>query len=101
MLAILSWIIFGLGAFICLLNFYLSFLRYPIHRLRGLSRESYHWSSGFPIIGSLMVAISLIGLHSQTGILPASIVLIAIDTGGIHWFAGSMIYYYFHDTKRT
>jgi hypothetical protein len=101
MIATLSWFVFGLGALICLLNFYLSFLRYPIHRMRGLPRESFRWSSGFPLIGSLFVVLSLIGLHAQTDILPASIVLIAIDTGGIHWFAGSMLYQSFHAKKRT
>jgi hypothetical protein len=90
-----SWIIFALGAFVSVTNFYLSFLRYPFHRARGLPKESFHWVSGFPVIGSLLVGLSLIGLHAVPVVLPVVIVLIVIDTGGIHWFAGVMIYQVF------
>jgi hypothetical protein len=44
-----AFAVFALGAFICLLNFYLSFVRYPLHRWRGLPKESYQWVSGFPL----------------------------------------------------
>jgi hypothetical protein len=88
----LSWILFGLGALFCLINFYISFLRYPLHRLRGLSKESYHWVSGFPLVGTLCVALSLGGLHEVPGMIPAVIVLILMDTGGLLWFIGVMIF---------
>jgi len=92
MTTVLAWIAFALGALLCLTNFYPSFLRYPLHRLRGLPKESYRWVSGFPLLGSLLVALSLFNLHALPGMLPAAIVFIAIDTGGIHWFVGTMIY---------
>lgn len=95
------WILFGLGALLCFANFYLSFLRYPLHRLRGLSKESYHWVSGFPLFGSLFVALSLFGLHDIAAMIPVAIVLMLIDTGGIHWFVGSMIYQFVHERKRS
>jgi hypothetical protein len=63
-----------------------------LHRLRGLPRESYQWVSGFPLLGSLLVALSMIGLHQIPGMIPVAIALILIDTGGIHWFVGSLIY---------
>lgn len=88
----LSWIAFGLGASLCLINFHLSFLRYPLHRLRGLPKESYRPVSGFPLLGSLLVALSLIELHGITWMIPVAVALILIDTGGIHWFVGSLIY---------
>ena len=88
----IAWFAFALGALLCIINFYLSFLRYPLHLLRGLPRESYRWSSGIPLFGSLFVALSLFGLHARPGMLPAALGLIAIDTGGIHWFVGTMIY---------
>ena len=95
----IAWILFGLGALLCLINFYLSFLRYPLHRLRGLSEESYQWMSSFPVFGSLFVALSLIGLHKVSGMVLTAIVLILIDTGGIHWFVILMLYQFIHDKK--
>ncbi len=99
MRTVLSWLAFSLGGLVCLTNFYLSFLRYPLHRLRGLPRESYRWVSGIPLFGSLFVGLSLLVLHSLPGILPAAIVLIAIDTGGIHWFVGTTIYHSVYGKK--
>ena len=99
MITILVWLGFAVGGWVCLLNFYLSFLRYPLHRCRGLPEESYRWVSGVPVLGSLFVALSLFELHSLAGMLPVGIGLIAIDTGGIHWFVGSMIHQALHAKK--
>src|SRR6266568_9349463 len=96
MSAILAWVGFALGSGVCLLNFYLSFVRYPVQRWLGLSKDSYRWVSGFPLVGSLFVALSLLRLHSVPTLLPIGVGLIAADTGGIHWFIGSMIYQSFH-----
>jgi len=82
------------------MNFYLSFLRYPLHRLRGLPKDSYRWVSGFPLFGSLFVALSLIGLHEVSWMIPVAIVLILTDPGGIHWFVGSVIYQLVHEKRR-
>jgi hypothetical protein len=92
-MSIIAWLAFGFGAFLCVTNFYLSFLRYALHRLRGLSQESFRLVSGFPLVGSLLVAFSLLALRSLPFMLPVGIALIAIDTGGIHWFIGTMIYH--------
>ena len=99
MSAIISWAGFIIGGCLCVLNFYLSFLRYPVHRLRGMPKESYRWVSGIPLFGSAFVALSLLHLLSSSPILAAGIVLIAIDTGGIHWFAGTMVYHARHGKK--
>ena len=96
----LAWIAFVLGALLSLTNFYLSFLRYPLHRLRGLSKESYRWESGIPVFGSLFVGLSLFGLHSLPAMLPAAITIMVIDTGGIHWFIGIMIYQSLHEKRQ-
>ena len=98
-MSVFAWIAFGLGAFLCVTNFYLSFLRYTVRRLRGLPRESYRWVSGFPLLGSLFVALSLFALYSLPFVLPVGLVLIAIDTGGIHWFVGGMIYHSVYGRK--
>ena len=74
-------------------NFYLSFLRYPIHILHKKPKEAYQWVSGVPLLGSLLVGLSLVQLYTVPVALWIAIVLILIDTGGIHWFIGSMIYH--------
>ncbi|MCD4726956.1 MAG: hypothetical protein K8R46_04810 [Pirellulales bacterium] len=95
-MTIMKWVavgLFVLGGFICCVNFYLSFLRYPIHRLRGGTRESYKWVSGVPLFGSFFVALSLLKFWSQPYPCAIAIILILIDTGGLHWFLGVMFYF--------
>jgi hypothetical protein len=92
MFDVLAWIALSLGATFCVHSFYLSFLRYPLHRLRGLSPESYRRESGIPVFGSVFVALSLFRLHSVAWVVPTAIALIVADTGGIHWFVGVIIY---------
>ena len=99
-LTFISWAAFLVGGFVCLLNFYLSWLSYPLHRLRGLSPESFRSHSGFPLIGSILVVVSLVGLHSESTVVPIAIGLIAIDTGGIHWFLGAQVYHAWHIRHR-
>jgi hypothetical protein len=89
---VLAWLALLVGGLVSALNFYLSFCRYALHRLRGGSRESYRWMSGFPLVGSLLVALSIVRFYDAPWILGIALVLIAIDTGGIHWAAGVLIY---------
>ena len=84
-----GWVLFGVGAFVCLMNCYLSWLRYPLHRLRGGAPETYRWVSGFPLVGSLLVVMAwLLWLRGEgSAALDVTAWLLAlIDTGGIHWF---------------
>jgi len=85
--------LFGLGGFFCLLNFYLSFLRYPIYRLSGGGKQEYKWVSGAPVLGSLFVGLSLISPYATNWMLISGVALILIDTGGLHWFLATMFYY--------
>ena len=98
---ILVWSAFLLGAFVCLLNFYLSFLRYHVHRLRRLTPQSYRWVSGLPMIGSLLVGLSLFGLHSRPVLVALAIASILIDTAGPVWFVGVQIYQSVHKKNRN
>ncbi len=93
---ILAWTAFVLGASLSFLNFYLSFLRYPFHRLRGFPKESFRYASGIPLFGSIFLGLALLGLHSQPGVLPVAIALAVIDTGGVVWIAGAMVYILIH-----
>ncbi len=82
-------VLFALGAFLTLSNVYLSFLRYPIHLARGGTRETYRWVSGIPVLGSLLLWISICLLPS-TRLKWLACLLSIFDTGGIHWFLGTM-----------
>jgi hypothetical protein len=84
-----GYLTFGLGALVSLLNFYTSWVRMPL--LRALGRPP-HWVSGFPIIGSLLLAISAILMWEVRGIALSALVLAALDTGGIHWLIGGQLW---------
>ena len=88
---IILYILFIIGSLICFLNFYLSFLDYPVQKFKSIS--------GLPLVGSLFVAISLIFLYKSNLLLTVGLILIAIDTGGIHWFLGITLFYYLKDKK--
>lgn len=91
-MATVGMILFATGAFFTLMNVYLSFIRYPLHLALGGTRESYRWSSGAPLIGSLLLWIS-IPLLSSVGLKWFAAVLSIFDTGGIHWFIGTLLFY--------
>jgi len=48
---------FLFGVYICVLNFYLSFLRYPLYVRRGQRKEDFKFISGIPVLGSLFIYI--------------------------------------------
>ena len=73
-----------LGGFIALLNFYLSFLRYPIHK-RFHSDQPWHYVSGFPLIGTILLMVPTMCIGDSAWLwLPIAFML--MDTGGPHWF---------------
>lgn len=88
----LKWAAFVFGAYLCLLNFYISFLRYRIHLWRGLPKESYKFVSGIPLLGSLIVFLLVRCTNLPPAMQYAGVVLIVIDTGGIHWAIGNILY---------
>ena len=82
-----------LGGFFCCMNFYLSFLRYPLHRMRCGKKDNYTWMSRVPLIGSFLLALSLLMHHAFSWLFVMAISLIAIDTGGIRWSLGTSLYH--------
>ena len=88
-MATIGLILLALGAFITLTNVYLSFVRYPVHLALGGTRKTYRWVSGIPLIGSLCLWLS-IPLLSSVGLRWFAAALSLLDTGGIHWFIGTM-----------
>ena len=82
-------ILFAAGAFVTVMNAYLSFIRYPVHLALGGTRETYRWVSGFPLVGSLFLWLSIL-LLSSVALKWFAAALSLFDTGGIHWFVGTM-----------
>ena len=88
---IVAYVLLSFGGLLCVLNFYLSFLRYPLYKLRGKQSE-YRWVSGIPLFGSVFVAVALVILREPFGIIVFGVILAALDTGGLHWFIGTMAF---------
>jgi len=89
-MVVIGHVLMALGGLICLANAYLSFVRYGVHRLRGGIRETYRHVSSVPLVGSVLVAVALIGLWNSMPARIIGLVIMAIDTGGLHWFAISI-----------
>ncbi len=85
------------GGMICLWNFYLAFLRYPLFRFTGGQRADYRWDSGLPLIGSAIVAVAALCSLGDPWLLWPAIGLIVIDTGGLHWAIGVITYHWLKD----
>lgn len=88
MLQILAYALFAVGALVSCVNFYLSFLRYPLSKLSG---HEYQWVSGIPLFGSLLLIIAVVMLHDSPALFWSGIIIALLDTGGVHWFAAAML----------
>jgi hypothetical protein len=80
------------GAFICVVNFYTSWLAYPVHKFIFKRTEKFQFSSGFPLLGSLFIVLSLTFYQYSMFVFWAGVTLALLDTGGVHWFVGTLIY---------
>ncbi len=74
------------------MNLYLSFGRYPIYRLRGGVVSEYKWISGIPMFGSLLIVGALLLLHMHNWLWWFGAICAILDTAGLHWFLGTMLY---------
>ena len=85
--------IYVLGCLFCLVNIYTSWLRYPIHKyVFKKPDDEFKFVSGIPLLGSVFIVLALF-LYSGNAILFwLGVVLALLDTGGIHWFIGTIIY---------
>src|SRR5579862_3719152 len=89
MLDVLAYALFAIGGSVSCMNFYLSFLRYPLRRLSG---REYKWVSGVPLVGSLLLVIAAAMLHNSFLLFWGGIAVALLDTGGLHWFLGVMLW---------
>ena len=98
----IGWVLVGAGGAICLLNFFLGWVRYPLHRARGGRKEDYRWVSGFPLVGSIAVLAGwFFWLRHEASLAldAAAWLLVIFDTGGIHWLAASLAFRRLRDGK--
>jgi len=91
MILFLGYSLLVLGAFVSLLNFYLSFLRVPLLRLSDRNAAVRN-VSGFPIVGSAALWASLTLLHHSPPLVILAIAISLLDTGGVHWFLAVLIW---------
>jgi len=92
LLMVFGIVLFVAGALITCLNFYLSFLRYPVHLLSGGYRDNYRWVSGLPLFGSLLLWISMPLLRDAPSMIWWALVVSMFDTAGLHWFVGVVLW---------
>jgi len=72
------------GIILSVINFYISFLAKYI--------EKNKIGSGIPILGSLLLFISLFFIKNEL-IFYIITIFVLLDTGGIHWLIASILYY--------
>jgi hypothetical protein len=86
---IVAYTFFALGAIFCTINFYLSFVRYPLCKLCGYE---FKYVSGFPLFGSLLLIFPVWYFADSPILFWSGITFALLDTGGIHWLIGVMIW---------
>ncbi|HVK17561.1 MAG TPA: hypothetical protein VM533_11490 [Fimbriiglobus sp.] len=72
------------GGLVAVLNFYLSFLREPLCRLRS---RPYRFVSGLPLIGSILLVPFAAFHYDSPLLLGLSVLFLCLDTGGVVWLA--------------
>lgn len=86
----LSLFLIVAGGVIAAINFYLSFVAVPVHKLRH-GRAPERVPSGIPLVGSILLLIGAALAEGKVAAITA-LVLFAIDTGGPHWFVGTLVW---------
>ncbi|MGN6366811.1 MAG: hypothetical protein ACTHN5_00840 [Phycisphaerae bacterium] len=81
-----------LGTLITAINFYTSFLRYPLHRRRGGTRENFRFISGFPLLGSFLLFLALLFLSHHPPLQWTALAIALLDAGGPHWLIATLLY---------
>lgn len=82
----------ALGTLIVAVNVYTSFLRYPLHRLRGGTRDDFRFVSGVPLVGSLLLCLAAACLGPWPALAWTALALCLLDTSGPHFLAAFLLY---------
>jgi hypothetical protein len=79
-------VLVALGTIVATLNFYLSFIRGFLYRLRQGATQGYRHISGFPLIGTLLIVAGAIINFGSVPTAVLGLITIILDTGGAVWF---------------
>jgi hypothetical protein len=71
---------------LALFNFHLSFIRPYLYQKKHNGMDGYHFVSGLPIIGNILIIIGLFFGFGGIGSAVIGILAFALDTGGTGWF---------------
>jgi hypothetical protein len=82
--SVFGYSLLGFSLSVALVNFYLSFLRHPLHRL--LKREA-RYVSGLPLVGTLMLPGAVFLLNGCNRLWAIILAQLILDTGGLLWIA--------------
>lgn len=91
MIPVLTFGAFLFGAGICVLNFYLSFVRYPLFLRRGGKPELYRPVSGFPLVGSAVLIAMLLLVSLPPWLNGIAWAMLFMDTGGPLWLVIALL----------
>lgn len=74
-----------IGAYLCLLNGYLQWLRPRILRRQGRYAEAAAGTSGVPILGTVLVVLTMPAFGRDPWGWGLAFILVGVDAGGPHW----------------
>lgn len=80
---IVGCLMLAVTALVAGVNFYLCWLRYPLHQWRG--RQPPQFVSGIPVIGTGFLVVALALLWDQQWIIPVAAALGLVDPCGLPW----------------
>lgn len=84
-----AWVgyaLYAFAAFVCALNFYLSWVRYAFYRFRTGSARGYRHVSGIPVVGDVIV-VGLALVPASPLVSALTLVLIFLNSGSLFWLA--------------
>ncbi|MFN4118051.1 hypothetical protein [Acidovorax sp.] len=83
--------VLGLAGAFAALNLYLSFIRPWIYSLQTSgSMDGYKRASGAPLVGTLLVVISVMMGFGDWAIAAGGLLILALDVGGTPWFLAAV-----------
>ena len=101
MATVFGILLFGIGAIVTFANFTCSYLGYGVHRLRGGKPEDYRAPSGIALFGSGLLWASMLFLQDHPDLMWCAFIVALFDTAGIHWFAGTMLWMWWHNRNKA
>lgn len=78
-----AYILLTIAGVITAYNFYLSWIRYPLHQVLRAG-ESFRFVSGLPMIGFVLLCLATLAFINAAGVPPYKMIIILaiLDTGG-------------------